>query len=369
MAPISFLIPRSAINSETASAIDYNLRPRSPDGAPPPSTRPTDPNYSPGAGTFDPRHIDNRGIFALFALIGVFFVLTAIWFFFWAKNGGFHFRKGDWDDYKSTVLRRKGPNGTTLSGATKTTKLGGGSVVAEGNTDDEKCWKKGPQQGGNKAGRQPRGNKNNGDADVRAYRHEKPARVGGLNRDSDAVNAHDFAYQAFSDSTSQPETSFQVPVDTPRSKRASPYASSQPTTPSPHKNFRSSFYATPASNTSTDSHRPLRANAARPGSHASTPTRSRNSSPRKTNTIPGSFYTDSLDFECRYSHSDAGVSDESRGTKTYYHPVHDSGSDNGRGTQGNGVGGAGGRGAGGFRRGRGGRRDSLSDSEGETIMS
>jgi len=56
-------------------------------------------------------------------------VITGIWFFFWAKNGGFYFKEGDWEDYKSTILRRKGPNGTTLSGATPSTNLGGGSVV------------------------------------------------------------------------------------------------------------------------------------------------------------------------------------------------------------------------------------------------
>jgi hypothetical protein len=84
----------------------------------------------PGAGVIPPTRINNKAFFAFFGLIGVFFVCTGIWFFFWAKNGGFYFNgKKDWDDYKSTVLRRKGPNGTTLSGATASTDLGGGSVV------------------------------------------------------------------------------------------------------------------------------------------------------------------------------------------------------------------------------------------------
>ena len=56
-------------------------------------------------------------------------VLASIWFFFWAKNGGFHFQEGDWSDYKSTVLRRKGPDGRTLSNATKSTKLGGSTIA------------------------------------------------------------------------------------------------------------------------------------------------------------------------------------------------------------------------------------------------
>ena len=56
-------------------------------------------------------------------------VIAGLWFFFWAKNGGFQFQEGDWDDYKSTVLRRKGPDGRTLSNATKSTKLGGSTIA------------------------------------------------------------------------------------------------------------------------------------------------------------------------------------------------------------------------------------------------
>lgn len=290
-------------------------------------------------------------------------VLAGIWFFFWAKNGGFRFKKNDWDDYKSTVLRRKGPNGTTLSGATKSTRLGGGSIVAEGNMDvDEKAWRKGEQTKKSK-GRGPRGNRNNDDNDVRAYRHEKPARVGGLNRESDAVGRSDFAY---SDVSSQPEMSTFVPINTPRkpkkTQRQQQHQKHQPvpTTPSPLKHHKKSpFYTTPGSNNSTDSHRPLRPNAATPGSNGSTPTRSRNPSPKKRESVPGSFYTDPLDFETRYSQSDAGISEDSRGTKAYFHPIPGLNSDNGKGGRG---------GGGGFRRGKG-RRDSLSDSEGETAYS
>ncbi|KAH4794668.1 hypothetical protein HBH62_013870, partial [Parastagonospora nodorum] len=86
------------------------------------------------AGAKDPNDLKGPGFQALFALIGVGMTLTAIWFFFWAKNGGFKFRgKDDWEDYKSTVLRRKGPDGKTLSNATKSTRLGGGSVVHGGS--------------------------------------------------------------------------------------------------------------------------------------------------------------------------------------------------------------------------------------------
>ena len=330
------------------------------DVAKPPPTK-----YNPGSGSVDPHHIDNRGFFALFALIGVFLVLGGIWFFFWAKNGGFKFRKGDWDDYKSTVLRRKGPNGTTLSGATRTTRLGGGSVVAgEGQDMDEKFFKTGVQAGRKKKG--PRGNKNNGDSDMRAYRQEKPARVGGLNRESDGIFNQDFAYSetTYSDEVSQGQ---HVPINTPKAKKDSkwtnPTKKTEPTTPSPKKKSNNFYNQTPGSNNSTDSHRPLRPNAHSP-SRDSTPTRSRQSSPtkhtRSRGSVPGSFYTEPLDFESRYSatNSDAGVTEDSRGTKAYFHPIPGLGSDLGRG----------GGGGGGFRRGMG-RRDSLSDSEGETMAS
>ncbi|KAI8627719.1 hypothetical protein F5Y19DRAFT_477255 [Xylariaceae sp. FL1651] len=92
----------------------------------------------PSVGVMDPNDINNTFIFVLFGLIGVAFVVTGIWFFFWAKNGGFYFKEDDWEEYKSTVLRRRGPNGTLLSGATPSTNLGGGSVykdVDDGSTE------------------------------------------------------------------------------------------------------------------------------------------------------------------------------------------------------------------------------------------
>ncbi|KAI2471870.1 hypothetical protein F4781DRAFT_61822 [Annulohypoxylon bovei var. microspora] len=82
-------------------------------------------------GVVSPQNINNTFVFVLFGLIGAAFVCAGIWFFFWARNGGFHFKDNDWDDYKSTVLRRKGPNGTILSGATPSTQLGGGSVYKD----------------------------------------------------------------------------------------------------------------------------------------------------------------------------------------------------------------------------------------------
>ncbi|KAJ9142605.1 Endosomal spry domain-containing protein [Pleurostoma richardsiae] len=198
----------------------------------------------PSKGVVDPHNINNNAMFALFALIGVAFVVTGIWFFFWAKNGGFHFKKDDWDEYKSTVLRRKGPNGTTLSGATPSTQLGGGSVYKDVVTDDgstedattvvsgttgltgvtagasdiagrerrrkkreqkerekerrreEKAREKEKKKSG--GGRKKAGRRVGEDgvlvdedaeaeakAQLRNYRHEKPARVGGLNREAE----------------------------------------------------------------------------------------------------------------------------------------------------------------------------------------
>jgi hypothetical protein len=188
----------------------------------------------PGSGVTPPQNINNNAIFALFGLIGAGMIVTIIWFFFWAKNGGFYFKENDWDEYKSTVLRRKGPNGTTLSGATASTDLGGGSVVhgeknsrwgrgkknkknmkrykdfdeeseltgsAGGSTlgseMSELKWKAGKE----KKGKTPKKESNlrggegveaedeEVDAGVRdalrTYRHEKPARVGGLNKQPD----------------------------------------------------------------------------------------------------------------------------------------------------------------------------------------
>ncbi|KAL8998680.1 MAG: hypothetical protein Q9169_002341 [Polycauliona sp. 2 TL-2023] len=360
------------------------------------STRDAPPKHiEHGSGAFDPRSVNNRGIFALFALIGAGLVLASIWFFFWAKNGGFHFKEGDWDEYKSTVLRRKGPNGTTLSGATKTTDLGGGSIVADGSRDgdfesvafNEKPGKKQKKAKKEKKEKKsaPCGSKNNHDDDVRAYRHEKPARVGGLNREADASYHQDFAYSATEPSiytATEPTTTTEsemsqhnytpfvnnfVPINTRRKDKAK--AAEKKENKTPMKNQPSStFYThTPGS---TDSHRPLRAHQYDDSSTNSTPTRSRQSSPRKHSrqpSIPGSYgnYTDPIDFDTRYTGSEAGETDNSRGTKAYFHPIPGLGAGNGSSGQR-----ASGNGGYGFRRaGARGRRDSLSDSEGETMAS
>ncbi|OBT79749.1 hypothetical protein VF21_01411 [Pseudogymnoascus sp. 05NY08] len=204
-------------------------------------------DFTHGSGTIQPTSVPTAAIFALIGIICAGFVITAIWFFFIAKNGGFHFRQGDWEDYKSTVLRRKGPNGTTLSGATRTTDLGGGSVVGKryrdsdssvtgsayseqteslvgtetvvsemtsitrgvsGRFQKEKTERSGAAASAKKEQRKrfrEKGDKREksrlrdaesvgadelegddlGDAAMRSYRHEKPARVGGMNRAAD----------------------------------------------------------------------------------------------------------------------------------------------------------------------------------------
>lgn len=169
------------------------LRRRDPAPAPPPS-------YQPSSGTIAPESFNNKGLFALFALLGAAMVLAAIWFFFWAPNGGFRWRKNDWDDYKSTVLRRKGKDGKTLSNATPRTDLGQKSIagtfdnerqeeMAElgslgGFSDRPNHREKSPREQRQHKPRTHRRHEPLDDA-VRAYRSERPARVGGMNRDHD----------------------------------------------------------------------------------------------------------------------------------------------------------------------------------------
>lgn len=201
---------------------------------------------NPEKGILHPGDINNKAIFAVFGLLGVAIVCLGIWFFFWAKNGGFYFKENDWDDYKSTVLRRKGPNGTTLSGATTITDLGGGSVYKDLHDDDddnqtemtattgitgitagvsdivgrekhrrrreqkerekerrreEKRREKDEKKRTSRAAKVAKSPKRKVGEDgaviddeaeaeaaeyLRNYRHERPARVGGLNRESDA---------------------------------------------------------------------------------------------------------------------------------------------------------------------------------------
>ncbi|KAJ5298934.1 54S ribosomal protein L24 [Penicillium atrosanguineum] len=342
-----------------------------------------------GQGTIDPSHIKNQGLLALFALIGAAFVVAGIWFFFWAKNGGFIWRKGDWDDYKSTVLRRKGPDGRTLSNATKSTKLGGGSVVGKGYSDDGYTYT--DCDGYTEAGtaiteEKPKKKRNfkekflrrhkderyegEGDADVRAYREEKPARIGGMNRQADGTyHGSDYDSSAVPSNYQQSEMSevrdyaYEQPREPRRSKRRDPSGfsftagsedvisqtteESRLTDPTQRRQNRRRERA-------EREERSRRRSAAPPTERAppSAPS-SRTSSPRKKDrrSAPGK-YTEPLDFSSAGTRSEyqySNVDTEDSGHKAYHHPIPGL-------TQG-------------YRRGRGEggrrRRDSLSDSEGD----
>lgn len=236
--------------SSSPSALPDALAKRTLDDAKTLSARSGSNNYVPGKGAVDPHSINMKGLYALFAILGAAFVLAGIWFFFWAKNGGFVWRRGDWEEYKSTVLRRKGPDGKTLSNATKSTKLGGGSVVGKGYSDYDgytesrpgytdtattMTEKRGPKDkkddggggGGEEKGKrkgsggrtlreiarrkflrrradpeQPWNGEEYEDEDVRAYRQEQAARVGGLNRQAEGT------YHGSDYDTSNPPTHY-----------------------------------------------------------------------------------------------------------------------------------------------------------------
>ncbi|KAF2104512.1 hypothetical protein NA57DRAFT_70717 [Rhizodiscina lignyota] len=206
----SILLPRSPLPAETTSSSASKTTDA--------LTATSHSNANFGIGSKPAKDFNNDFFLALFAIIGAAAALAAIWFFFWAKNGGFKFQEGDWDDYKSTVLRRKGPDGKTLSNATKSTRLGGGSVVhgqkwprnkknkhsgeksvggsSVGYTDNTYSTYDDPEQhsgmrGGDGestylAGRPAHSNRSSRrDGDLTDYRHEKVAKVGGLNRQHD----------------------------------------------------------------------------------------------------------------------------------------------------------------------------------------
>jgi len=152
----------------------------------------TDPKYSPGSGSKNPLSFNNNGFLLLFGLIAAVMVLASVWFFFYAKNGGFHWKKGDWEEYKSTVLRRKGPDGKTLSNATKSTKLGMSEVpkfrsepaytdsTASDNVALREVNSRDWAYTNNNHGQREKHGKVR-DTDLVEYKQEKSAKVGGLN--------------------------------------------------------------------------------------------------------------------------------------------------------------------------------------------
>jgi len=318
--------------------------------------RPRSPPTNAGQGSISPNNINMQGLLALFAIIGASFVLAAIWFFFFAKNGGFVWRKGDWEEYKSTVLRRKGPNGKTLSNATKSTDLGGGSIVGRDYQDDltftegtvtdmtetvttvteekPKHRRRLKETSKQTLLRKRKEEKWEGaaDNDMRAYRHEEPARVGGLNREADGTyNGTEFT------STESPSS----------------YNHNEPVDDNQRSVSGFSFTAGSAEVLSqvTEEHQLRDPSSHRHQHRRERSHRSRQSSPRKRErySIPGG-YTEPLDFSSRGSNSEYQYSsvnlDDGTGTKAYHHPIPGLGH--------------------GYRRDgdRSRRRDSLSDSEG-----
>ncbi|KAL4897975.1 hypothetical protein BDV59DRAFT_52859 [Aspergillus ambiguus] len=325
--------------------------------------------YLPGQGTIDPHSINMQGLMALFAILGAAFVLAAIWFFFWAKNGGFVWQKGDWEEYKSTVLRRKGPDGRTLSNATKSTKLGGGSIVGKGYSDDgytvtdsapgytdtattisekePKRKRKFRETAKQKLLRRHRDEnwEGEGDEDVRAYRKEKPARIGGINREADGT------YHGSDYDTSNPPSYYQQS----EMSQVRDYAY-EPTRQSRNFSFTpgtedviSQAPTEPRATREPSARRHNRRRERR--NHPPPSSSSRQSSPRKRDrrSVPG-HYTEPLDFSSAPSRSDyqySTVDTEESGTKSYRHTIPGLSK--------------------GYRRdgGRGRRRDSLSDSDGD----
>jgi len=165
-----------------------------------------------GTGVRSPNAINNQIFLGLFATVGALMVLASIYFFFVAKNGGFYWKKNDWDDYKTTVLRRKGPNGTTLSNATKSTKLGGGSVVPKwakteytASTESTIDAKEMRQMENGQAHNKYRHSSRH-DPELAAYKHEKVAKVGGLNTSLHGTSQWDASNTDRSDVTPAPSS-------------------------------------------------------------------------------------------------------------------------------------------------------------------
>ncbi|KAL2794949.1 hypothetical protein BJX66DRAFT_178269 [Aspergillus keveii] len=330
-----------------------------------------DRTYHPGEGSVNPSNINMRGLYALFGILGAAFVIASIWFFFWAKNGGFRWQKGDWDEYKSTVLRRKGPDGRTLSNATRSTKLGGGSIVGRGYSDDgytvadtapgysdtaTTITEKEPKRKRNLRDKFRRKHRNEAyegeaDEDVRAYRKEKPAQIGGINREADGT------YYGSDYDTSAPPTHY----NRSEMSEVRDYAYKEPS----RKERDFSFVpGTEETISQTTTERMLREPSNRRHNrrrerrrNPPTSSSSRQSSPRKQESRPaaggGGHYTEPLDFSSSapsrsdYQYSNVGTEEEDIGTVSYHHPIPGLSK--------------------GYRRegARSRRRDSLSDSDGD----
>lgn len=338
-----------------------------------------------GKGSISPQDVNMHAIQAVFAIIGAAFVLGAIWFFFWAKNGGFVWRKGDWDEYKSTVLRRKGPDGRTLSNATASTKLGGGSIVGRGYSDEDgwtvtdtaaitetatEVTEEKPRKKRNlketakqKLLRKRKEEKWEGEADedVRAYRREKAARVGGINQEPDGTyHGSDYTPTAPSEYNSSDMTETR-PLARPHESRRNRNFSFETGSEDVLSRAAPEEYSRQDNDSHSSARRQQRRrererererSRAHRSSRQNSPRHSspRHSSPRKRERSSVGNYHEPLDFSSAPSHSEYQYStvetDDGTGTKSYHHPIPALSK--------------------GYRRdGRSRRRDSLSDSDGE----
>ncbi|QKX64612.1 uncharacterized protein TRUGW13939_11787 [Talaromyces rugulosus] len=369
--PVDILLDSDATGTPTAiEDVTKTLAARSTS-----STTTTGVSSSKGEGTISPTSINMQGMLALFAILGAAFVVASIWFFFWAKNGGFIWRKGDWDDYKSTVLRRKGPDGRTLSNATKSTRLGGGTV--RGYSDDggtvtdmtetattitnEKApprKKKFRETAKEKLLRKRKDEKWEGEADddMRAYRREKAARVGGINADSDGTY-YGTEYTPSSPPTASAYTESEAYDPHDRHPRRSQDHTRRDTRNVSGFSFTAGNEDVISQSTAEESlmgdARKSRRESRRP-QQQSKDRQSRHNSPRKReaprSSMPGG-YTEPLDLSSHATNSayqySTVESEDDLGTRSYHHPIPGL-------TKG-------------YRRDRDGggrrRRDSLSDSE------
>jgi hypothetical protein len=210
----------------------------------------------PCAGCLDPSKVNNKIYFSLFALIFAAIVVASIWFFFHARNGGFHWQQGDFDDWKSTVMRKKDANGNTIYSARsvvsrprKSDRLAAKSVVGfdekgrkgilavrgfggshsvyysdgftqySGDRSDamtsisrnEKRQQKPPKIRGGYTEAPTDHSRRYRDRDLRDYKHEKPARVGGMNRNADGTQ-YDYSDRSETATTEMTETSSAAPI-------------------------------------------------------------------------------------------------------------------------------------------------------------
>ncbi|KAI9762945.1 MAG: hypothetical protein M4579_000008 [Chaenotheca gracillima] len=308
---------------------------------------PSDPN-SKGSGTINPMAISNKGMLILFGLLFGGLMIATIWFFFWARNGGFVFREGDWAEYKSTVLRKRDKNGKTLSNATKSTDLGGDSIVGEYDQDDMVQ---------DRLGR---------DNDVRAYRHEKPARVGGLNRKADGSH-----WDASNTDRSEIMTEKPAPAnkkknklfdrkkkEEPKKNKASNNKANNKRQPSAAYSFTQGDDMSTVAEHDYVEERPHRQHRATPPSNRYSHAQRASPSPRRARD------QETVYSETATTYSGGYTDDGHTGTKSYHHPIPGLS----KGARTNATFDTepprkARAGKGGYRRGGGQRRDSLSESD------